>query len=274
MQKMSERLALHTWSLDTTPLAQALAAAREGGFNAVELRRIDFMRCFEKGMTNEQVLALVRESGMKVAVLGTEYGLLWAKGEESRRLFSVLEDTCRNAVALQCPMIMLAPGQNTGTLEQAAASYREAGDVVARHGLRIALEFASAHGVINKLEVGREVVAKAGHPNAGLLLDAYHLERSGGGGRGFEDIAPGEIFAFQFSDVPHGPQSADRRPIDRLVPGEGKVRWNDVFALLKEKRYEGYLSYEGPNPTQFARPPAEVAREAAAATRRILAEVE
>ena len=79
MSKMSERLALHTWSLDTTPLDEALRAAREGGWNAVELRRIDFMRCFEKGMSNDDVIGLVRASGMPVAVLGTEYGLLFAK---------------------------------------------------------------------------------------------------------------------------------------------------------------------------------------------------
>src|SRR3712207_9137497 len=49
-------LALHTWTLDTTPLADALAAAKEAGFDAVELRRIDFRRAFEQGQTNEQVL--------------------------------------------------------------------------------------------------------------------------------------------------------------------------------------------------------------------------
>ena len=31
-------LALHTWVVDTTPLAGALAAACSAGFNAVELR--------------------------------------------------------------------------------------------------------------------------------------------------------------------------------------------------------------------------------------------
>ena len=39
------RLALHTWTVDTTPLADALAAAKAGGFHAVELRRTDFKRC-------------------------------------------------------------------------------------------------------------------------------------------------------------------------------------------------------------------------------------
>jgi len=274
MSKMSERLALHTWSLDTTPLRNALDAAREGGWNAVELRRIDFTRCFEKGMTNEEVIALVRESALKVAVIGTEYGLIFAKGEESRRLFGVLEETCRNARALGCEMIMIAPGPNSGTIREAAANYRRAGEVVQSHGLRIALEFNSAHDVINRLAVAREVIALAGHPNAGLLLDAYHLERSGDGGRGFEDVAPTEIFTFQFSDVPHGPPSSDRRPTDRLMPGRGCVRWNDVFQLLKEKKYAGYLSYEAPNPELWARAPVEVAREAAAATRTLLASVE
>lgn len=279
MSTMSERLALHTWSLDTTPLADALRAARDGGFNAVELRRVDFTRCFDKGMTNDQVLALVRASGMKVAVLGTEYGLIFAQGDESRRLFGVLEETCRNAQALGCDMIMIAPGQNkSGTLKQAAANFRAAGEVVEKHGMRIALEFNSAHDLINRLEVAREVIALANQRSAGLLLDAYHLERSGsgsgGGGRGFEDVAPEEIFTFQFSDVPHGPQPAERRPADRLIPGQGRVQWKEVFQLLAEKGYGGYLSYEGPNPALWARPPAEVAREAATATRRLIAEAE
>jgi 2-keto-myo-inositol isomerase len=274
MSKLGTRLALHTWSLHTTPLAETLSAAREGGWNAMELRRVDFTRCFQAGGTNEQVIALVRESGMKVAVLGTEGGLLFAKGDESRRLFGVLEESCRNAVALGCEIIMLAPGQNTGTMKEAAANFRNAGEVCKAHGVRVALEFNAAHDLINGLEVTRELIALAAHPSCGLLLDAYHLERCGSGGRGFEDVAREEIFTFQYSDVPPGPPPAAKPPTDRLMPGQGRVRWNDVFGLLAEKGYGGYLSYEAPNPELWARPPLEVAREAAAATRRLLAEVE
>lgn len=274
MGRLTDRLALHTWSLDTTPLPDALRAAHDGGWNAVELRRIDFTRCFEKGMSTDAVIALVRESGIKVAVLGTEYGLIFAKGDESRRLFGVLEETCRNAVGLECGMIMIAPGQNTGTIREAAANFAMAGEVVGRHGLRIALEFNSVHDLINSLEVGREIVSLANNSSCGLLLDAYHMERSGSGGRGFEDVSCEEIFTFQFSDVPNGPNPADKRPIDRLIPGEGRVRWKEVFGLLIEKGYDGWMSYEGPNPKLWARPAAEVAREAATATRRLLADAE
>jgi sugar phosphate isomerase/epimerase len=272
---MQNRLALHTWTLDTTPLADALRAAKNAGWDAVELRRLDFTRCFDKGMTNAQVLDLVRKSGLKVACVGTEYGLIFAQGDEKRRLLKVLEETCANAVALGCDLIMIAPGQNPPTpLREAAANFREGGEIAKAHGLRFALEFNSAHDVINRLEVGRELVALTNHPNCGLLFDAYHLERSGGGGRGFEQVAASEIFAFQFSDVPAGPPPAVRRPTDRLPPGKGKVRWREVFQLLKEKGYRGYLSYEAPNPDYWARPPEEVAREAAVATRKLLAAVD
>ena len=96
MSKMRDRLALHTWTLDTTPLDAVLAATKKAGWNGIELRRIDFTRCFEKGMTNAQVLDLVRASGLKVACLGTEYGLIFAKGAERERLLQVLDETCAN----------------------------------------------------------------------------------------------------------------------------------------------------------------------------------
>ena len=56
------RLALHMWTIDTTPLKTALDAARVGGFDAVELRRTDFKRCFDAGMSNAQVLDLIRKA--------------------------------------------------------------------------------------------------------------------------------------------------------------------------------------------------------------------
>ena len=269
-----DRLALHTWTLDTTPLAQALAACKQAGWNGAELRRIDFTRCHEAGLDNAQVLDLVRASGVEVACVGTEYGLMFAQGGERERLLDVLDLTCRNARALGCDLVMIAPGQNSGTIETAVANFRAAGEVVKRHGVRLALEFNSQHPVINRLAAGSDLVAAAAHPNCGLLLDAYHMERCGDGGRSFASIPPQQIFAFQYSDVPTGQPAGERRPTDRLPPGQGCVGWIDVFRLLAEKGYTGYLSYEAPNPLQWARPPTEVAREALEATRSLLREAE
>jgi 2-keto-myo-inositol isomerase len=258
------------WTIDTTPLATALDAARAAGYDAVELRRIDFKRCYEAGMTNAQVLDLVRKSGIKVGVLGVEYGWLFAKGEDSRRIFGVFRESCENAVALGCDMLMSAPGPFTGTLTEAIANLRAAGDIAAEFGLRLAIEFNSQHEVLNRLGVQREIVSGAAKKNVGLLLDAYHLARSGAPGRSFADVPVEDIFCFQYSDLSPNPVTGMKRPTDRLAPGKGTVRWREVLGLLAEKNYTGYLSYEAPNPDLWARSPYEVAREGHELTRALL----
>lgn len=270
LDRFSRRLALHTWTLETTPFADALRIARDTGWNGVEIRRSDVMQCYKAGLSRDGVTGLIRESGIAAGVMGTEYGLLFAQGDECRRLLGVLEETCEIAKAVGCDMIMTATGQATGSMDTAVANMRAAADIVAAHGQRIAWEYSSAHQTMNRLETARELHAQVAHPAFGLLLDAYHLERSGAGGRGFADVPGEHIFAFQYSDVPPTAPPGMLRPTDRLAPGEGCVRWEEVFALLAEKSYQGYLNYEAPNPVLWARPATEVSREGVEATRALL----
>src|SRR3974390_3723841 len=117
MTKKFGRLALHMWTIDTTPLATALDAARAAGYDAVELRRTDFKRCFDAGMTNDQVFDMIRKAGIPTGVLGVEYGWLFATGDESKRLFGVFRESCANAVALGCNMLLSAPGPVSGPIK-------------------------------------------------------------------------------------------------------------------------------------------------------------
>ena len=265
------RLALHMWTIDTTPLATALDAARQAGFDAVELRRTDFKRCFDAGMSNTQVLDLIRAAQIPVGVLGVEYGWLFATGEESKRLFKVFRESCENAAALNCDTLMSAPGQANGPIKDAIKYLKDAGDIAAEYKLRLAIEFNSQHDVLNSLGVLTELIEGASKPNCGYLIDAYHFTRSGAGGRGFENVPANKIYCFQYSDVPPAPVTGGvRRPTDRLAPGKGIVKWREMLGLLAEKNYTGYLSYEAPNPELWARSPYEVAREGVELTRKLL----
>jgi len=268
--RFARRLALHTWTLESTPFPAVLRVAREAGWNAVEIRRSDVLQAYKAGHTREKVIVMIGDAGIPVAVTGTEYGLLFAAGAERKRLLAVLDETCFIARAVGCDMIMTATGQAAGSLDTAVANMRAAADVVAGHGLRIAYEFSSAHQTMNTLDIAQELHARVAHPAFGLLLDIYHLERSGAGGRGFAGVPAEHIFAIQYSDVPVTAPQGMLRPTDRLTPGRGCVRWAEVFALLAEKSYQGYLSYEAPNPELWARPAKEAAREGVAATRALL----
>jgi sugar phosphate isomerase/epimerase len=264
------RLALHMWTIDTTPLATALDAAKQGGYDAVELRRTDFKRCFDAGMSNDQVLDLIKKSGIPVGVLGVEYGWLFATGDESKRLFKVFHESCENAVALGCDMLMSAPGQVQGSIPDAIQYLRRAGDIAAEYKLKLAIEYNSQHDVLNSLPVLTELITGANNPNCGYLVDAYHFTRSGFGGRGFEPIPADQIFCFQYSDLSPTPVTGVKRPTDRLPPGKGVVKWKEMLGLLAEKGYTGYLSYEAPNPEQWERSPYDVAREGVELTQELL----
>ena len=177
---------------------------------------------------------------------------------------------CENAVALGCGMMMSAIGPGAATTDEAVANIRRAGEIAGRFGLKLTLEYQFQHPVVRSLDILRDLIARAGGANVGLLLDAYHLQRGGRPGRGFEDVPGAEIFYVQFSDVPDAPPPG-LPPVDRLPPGKGVVGWTDLFRLLAEKDYRGWLSYEAPNPTHWQRPAAEAATEGAKATRHALA---
>jgi 2-keto-myo-inositol isomerase len=262
-------LALHLWTVDTTPFDAALKAAKAAGFDAVELRRVDFKRCHERGQSNDSVLALVRDSGLKVSAVGAEYGWTFSAPADRERLFASLEEACSNAVALGCTTVMSGIGPGTAPFDEGVANVRRAGEIAARHGLRLALEYQFQHPIVRNLDILRDLIARAGQSSVGLLLDAYHLQRGGRPGRGFDEVSGSEIFYVQFSDVPDAPPNGVP-PTDRLPPGKGIVRWSDLFQSLAAKGYDGYLSYEAPNPAHWARDAADVAGEGVEATRQAL----
>jgi 2-keto-myo-inositol isomerase len=268
---MPNPLALHTWTLDTTPLGDVLRIARETGWEAVELRRIDFARAGEVGRSAEEVLAQVGASGLAVACVGVELGWMFAEGAERRRLLAAFTESCAWAAALRCSRVMSPVDRGQGDLARAAASIRAVGDVAAAHGVRLALEMNFRAEQFNSLSRIREALGRADHPHCGLLMDTYHLQRSGGSVTDLEDLALEEIAYVQYSDVPAS-EPPPGIPMDRLPPGRGVIPFHPIFRLLAAKGYAGPLSYEAPNPAAWARDPAEVAREALAATRAVLPE--
>lgn len=264
-------IALHTWTVDTAPLAQALAAARDAGADAVEIRAIDFARGRERGLSDTDIVRLILESKLPVSALGVEYGWLFATGEESERLFDVFRRQCKNAVALGCPLLMSGVGPFDGPVADAAPNMRRAGEIAGEYGLRLTFEFMAQHPTVNRVEIARDIIARAGCRNIGLLLDTYHLFHSGRPGGAIADIPAEEIFYIQFSDVARGTPPGSVGMTDRLAPGLGAVDFPAFLAALAAKNYTGYLSYEAPNPAHWQQDPRSVAQAGISAMRRMTA---
>src|SRR6202165_4441656 len=125
---MRNKLALHTWTLDSTPLAELLPIARDTGWDAVELRRVDFERAEAAGQTEAQVVDLVRRSGLSVSAVGVGRGWMFAVGPERDPLLEVFRRSCFAAASLDCPVVMSPVDPGRGDLRQAARSVFRVGD--------------------------------------------------------------------------------------------------------------------------------------------------
>ena len=275
MNVLKDRIALHTWTLDSTPLVDALRIASVAGYHGVELRYVDFMRCREAGMSEPAIVKVVRDANLPVAVIGTENGVLYEAGDELERLLRSLRYVCERAVELGCGVIMMPPGRVAEVgANDAATNLATCADMTAGYGLKLALEFNSRHPILHTLEAGLELVDAVAMKNCGLLLDTYHLHCSGGTASSFKEVPVDRIVTVQFSDAPPGPWSRSGVAIDRLPPGKGVVPFVDIFRTLIEIGYAGTMSYEAPNPAQWNRPADVVASEGLDLVRALLTQAE
>lgn len=139
-------------------------------------------------------------------------------------------------------------------------------------GLRPMLEFIP-YSHIRSLPEAYDFVRASGDTNAGLLVDALHLSRSGGKP---EDLAayPNDLFSYMhMCDAPLPPPTGDEVRVEargrRLYPGEGDLPLAD-FVRGFGKGVP--VSIEAPNARHAQLSLVEQAKLAADATKKLLAQ--
>jgi sugar phosphate isomerase/epimerase len=164
--------------------------------------------------------------------------------------------------ALGIPIIV-ANGFNPDEAQFTAlfARYCEA---AAQAGIRVALEFLPYSGVRN-LEAALRVVTQSGAANAGVLLDALHLDRSGSSAADIATIDPVRITFAQLCDAKKlaGPRSDEEllheARFARLPAGTGDL---PLFDFLDALPAGLEIEYEVARVDMAERSPAEKAQAA------------
>ena len=137
-------------------------------------------------------------------------------------------------------------------------------------GLRVMLEFIP-YSHVRTLGEAHKLLAAAEPANAGLLVDALHLSRSGGSPA---DVAQYDASLFSYMhlcDAPRAPPPPEGLRAEarggRLYPGEGELWLTDFVAAFPPGTP---IAIEAPSERHAAMPPVARARMAAAATRALL----
>lgn len=118
-------------------------------------------------------------------------------------------------------------------------------DTFAAAGVRLALEFVP-YTAVRSLGEARAVCARVGYERCGLLVDTWHLARSGGSPVDLEDLGPGEIAGVQVADAAASAADdlAEESRRARLLPGDGVIDFAAVAAVLNRLGYDGPVGTE------------------------------
>jgi len=116
---------------------------------------------------------------------------------------------------------------------------RKAGDLAKEHGVYLVLE------ALNKVEAPTiaistavaafDVIEAAAHPHVRVDFDIYHLQLSEGNiiNNLRQGLDKGWIRLVQVGDVP-----------GRREPGTGELNYSNIYRVLREKKYAGYVDSE------------------------------
>lgn len=216
------------------PLRARIEAASRAGFVAVGLLDFDLHK-FLAHSTLRDLRLILHDNGMT----HTELEFLtrwWTTGEERRRsnedrafLFAAAEELEAHHIKVAADLNDLAPPD----VDLWALELHALGADAASHGTRVALELMPFSNVAN-LGTALQIVRAADHPAAGLLLDIWHLERSGANPSDIADIPLALIHGVELDD---GSAVSQGDPYDdtclrRQLPGTGDFRVVEFAAAL------------------------------------------
>ena len=156
-----------------------------------------------------------------------------------------------------------------------AANYAKLAETAAEFGIGMAIEFMPSRPMRSLADALR-VLAKVDHPNAKVLIDTLHLERSGGKPEDVAKMDPSKLAYIQVCDAMAGPPPAsvaaltEESRYGRLFPGEGVLPLTRLYDLLPA---DIATSLEAPHAHHAHLPPLERLKLAGAATVRFVNEM-
>jgi len=221
-------------------------AAAKAGFHAIEpwIREIDAYTA--QGGTLKDLGKRIADAGLTV--------------EDAIAFNSFLDDDdTRRAAAMEkikVDMDKLAqiggrriatpPGNSRAamSLDNVAKYYREALELGEKMGVQPLLELWGTHPVLGPLSHGVYVAVATGRADASMLLDVFHLYKSGTPFPALRQINGASLHVMHLNDYPQAADPATLNDGNRVYPGDGVAPLRQILRDLRDSGFRGFLSLE------------------------------
>jgi sugar phosphate isomerase/epimerase len=227
-------------------LTAEVTVAAKAGYNAIEpwVREID--EYTSKGGTLKDLAKHISDSGL--AVEDAIAFNAWLDDDDARRAASMeqLKRDMDKVAQIGCKRIATPPGNhgNGVELHKAAGYYREALELGVTMGVQPLMELWGQSPVLGPLQNGVFVAIETGRPDASMLLDIFHLYKSGIAFPSLSQVNGGALHVFHINDYPAADDPSKLNDSNRVYPGDGVAPFGQILRDLRDSGFRGYFSLE------------------------------
>jgi 2-keto-myo-inositol isomerase len=272
------KLALNGATTMEADLATDVRAARAAGFDLLEIWAAKLRR-FLKDSSIMELRKLFDESGVEPLSINSIEHITFRSADDYPKIKSECEELSSIASRLNCPYIVVVPGKlpaKTPTREEvineSVRVLRELSAIAERHNVSLAFEFLGQTDCsVQTLDLAAEIVDASARENIGLVIDSFHFYAGGSTVEMIDALDAKRLFIFHINDAEDLPRE-QLQDSHRLLPGLGVLPLKEMLQAFRRIGYDRVASIEIFRPEYWERDPFELAREARAALKKVLAE--
>jgi len=232
------------------PLEAQVDLASKSGYQGIEPWLSDIAEAAKTEGALRSLAARCKDAGLTVAsAIGFAQ---WAAEDDSARAKG-LEQMKRDmamVAALGGTHIAAPPaGINGGdapavSLDVLAERYRAVLELGRGAGVVPQIEYWGTAKNLGRLEACIYVAARADHPDACVLADAFHTYKGGSSFSALRLLGRHALHCFHLNDYPADPPRDTIRDADRIWPGDGIAPLKDILAGFRDNHADVWLSVE------------------------------
>jgi sugar phosphate isomerase/epimerase len=244
------------------PLADEVELAAKAGYGGIEPWMNEIQQFVNQGGKLDDLRKKIADLGLTVeSAIGFAE---WIVDDDERRQKG-LEQARRDMDQVRQLGGTRIAAPPAGATKQADLNLNAAGERFAKlldlgreTGVTPQLEVWGFSACLSKLSEVLYVAAAAGHPQAIILPDVYHLHKGGSSFHSLKLLAGAEVQVFHMNDYPAEPPRAEIKDADRVHCGDGVAPLREILRTMFANGFAGTLSLELFNPNYYQQDAAEV----------------
>lgn len=227
-------------------IAAQIDVTAKAGYDAIEPWARDIETYTAHGGRPKDLAKRIGDSGLTVEDVIAFNS--WLDDDDARRAKSMenLKREMDIVAQIGGKRIATPPGNNgeNVSLDHAIEYYRAALELGEQMGVQPLCELWGRSAVLGPLSHGAYVSIGTGRADASMLLDIFHLYKSGTSFASLNQVSGAALHVLHVNDYPAADDPTKLTDANRVYPGDGVAPLGQIFRDLRDNGFRGVLSLE------------------------------